>query len=108
LIQLVLIFLDNALKYTPTGGEIKIITTQENDSILLEIADTGTGIPAEDLPRIWDRFYKVDKAHTRDDHGTGLGLAIAREIIERHNAQVNLSSELGRGTRVCLRFPAAK
>lgn len=108
LTQLLLIFLHNALKYTPFGGKIGLRAWRQEETVVLEIADTGAGIPAEDIPRIWDRFYKVDKAHTREDEGTGLGLAIAREIIERHGASVDLTSVPGQGTKVTLRFPAAK
>ena len=71
----------------------------------IQIADTGRGIPAADLPYVWERFYKVDKAHSRNDSGTGLGLAIAREIIILHKARVELASAEGKGTTVTLTFP---
>ena len=73
--------------------------------VMLTVADDGAGIPAADLPFIWERFYKVDKAHTRENHGTGLGLSIAREIIERHGATVAVTSEAGKGTTFVLQFP---
>lgn len=106
LVQLLLILLDNALKYTPAQGEISVALTQDAQQVILAVTDTGAGIPAEDLPLIWERFYKVDKAHTRENHGTGLGLSIAREIIDRHNAQVSVTSEPGAGTTFTIRFPA--
>ena len=106
LVQLLLILLDNALKYTPAQGKISVSLTQDAQQVILAVTDTGAGIPAEDLPLIWERFYKVDKAHTRENHGTGLGLSIAREIIDRHNAQVSVTSESGAGTTFTIRFPA--
>ena len=106
LVQLLLILLDNALKYTPAQGKISVALTQDEQQVVLAVTDTGAGIPAEDLPLIWERFYKVDKAHTRENHGTGLGLSIAREIIDRHNAQVSVTSEPGAGTTFTIRFPA--
>lgn len=106
LVQLLLILLDNALKYTPAEGTISIDLANAAEEVVLTIADSGMGIPEEDLPFIWERFYKVDKAHTRENHGTGLGLAIAGEIIERHGAKVSVNSRLGAGTTFVLRFTA--
>ncbi len=71
----------------------------------MTVADNGAGIPPEDLPFIWERFYKVDKAHSRENHGTGLGLSIAREIIDRHGAKATVESEPGKGTTFVLQFP---
>lgn len=105
LTQLVVILLDNALHHTPAGGSIKISTEESDTHIVLKIIDSGTGIPAEDLPYIWERFYKVDKAHKRTEAGTGLGLAIAREIIDLHGATVEVESFLGLGTTFSIRFP---
>jgi len=104
LTQLVLILLDNALKFTPAGGTITVSLEATEQVLTLRIADTGAGIPAEDLPYIWERFYKADKSHTRGDGGTGLGLAIAKEIINLHGAQVEVASELGKGTVFTLQF----
>ena len=105
LIQLMLILLDNALKYTPSGGSVSVGLENLDGQTVVTIADTGAGIPEEDLPFIWERFYKVDKAHTRDNQGTGLGLAIAREIIERHGAKIAVNSGEGQGTTFVLIFP---
>ncbi|HWR45378.1 sensor histidine kinase [Sporomusa sp.] len=109
LTQLVLILLDNALKFTPAGGIITASLTAAGRSLILTIADTGIGIPPEDLPYIWERFYKADKSHTRTGGGTGLGLAIAREIINLHGAEVEVSSTPGERTvftvTFCLQVP---
>lgn len=106
LVQLMLILLDNALKYTPAKGKIAVELTHSAQLVVLTIADTGEGIPDEDLPLIWERFYKVDKAHTRENHGTGLGLSIAKEIIDRHGAKVTVTSESNAGTTFVIQFPA--
>ena len=105
LVQLLLILIDNALKYT-VKGKISVELTHSMQQVFLTITDTGEGIPPEDLPLIWERFYKVDKAHTRENHGTGLGLSIAKEIIDRHGAKVTLTSELNAGTTFVIQFPA--
>jgi signal transduction histidine kinase len=108
IIQLLLIIVDNALKYTLSGGAIRISTFLEDECVVLRVADTGIGIPAEDLPYIWERLYKVEKSHCRADGGTGLGLAIAKEIIDLHHATVTVSSELSRGTTMTIYFPVVR
>jgi signal transduction histidine kinase len=108
LTQLLLILLDNAVKFTLPGGEVRVETAVEGDNIVLTVADTGIGIPAADLPFIWERFYKVDKAHTRSKLGTGLGLAIGQEIIEMHEATVEVTSSPEQGTIFKIRFPLKK
>jgi signal transduction histidine kinase len=108
LTQLLLILLDNAVKYTPAYGNVKVSTHPEGEMLALTIADTGVGIPAEDLPFIWERFYKVDKSHGRTEGGAGLGLAIAKQIIDLHQAAVQVTSLPGKGTVFKLLFkPAA-
>ena len=104
LVQLLLILLDNAMKYTPAGGTVGVRLTDAAGQEVLTVSDTGPGIPAEDLPFIWDRFYKVDKAHTRSSQGTGLGLAIAKEIVERHGAKISVSSSNKQGTQFVVEF----
>ena len=107
LIQLLLIFLDNAVKYTQPGGSVTLSLRQhEAGTLNCVIQDTGIGIPMEDLPYIWERFYKVDQSHQQSDEGTGLGLAIARQIIGLHEAQFQITSEPGVGTRIELEFRA--
>jgi len=106
LTQLVLILMDNALKFTPKGGRIIAGVQRENNNEVLTIQDTGEGIAAEDLPHIWERFYKADKSRTSG--GTGLGLAIAKQIIELHGAQVDVTSAVGEGTTFTMRFPVGE
>ncbi|VBB06342.1 Hypothetical protein LUCI_1573 [Lucifera butyrica] len=107
LTQLLLIILDNALKYTPADGSITVNTLRDGDRVILQVTDTGAGIPAEDLPLIWERFYKVDKSHSRTNKGTGLGLAIARQIVDLHHAQAKVESQAGQGTTFTFTFPVA-
>ena len=105
LTQLLLILLDNALRHTEQGG-VRIESGRGADGrAFLRINDTGHGIPAEALPYIWERFYKVDKAHSRDGGGTGLGLAVAKEIMNLHGIEVEAASIVGVGTSFTLRFP---
>lgn len=99
LYQLVMILGDNAIKYSPDKGVISFgVFLNEEKEPVLTVTDQGYGIPEEDIPYIWERFYKVDKSHSRNIPGTGLGLAIGREIIRLHHAKVLVRSELGKGT----------
>lgn len=90
--------LDNAIRYSSAGGAIQISATPLADEVLVEITDFGQGIPAQDLPFIWERFYRVDKSRSRNEGGTGLGLAIVKEIIDKHGGQVRVESTLGKGS----------
>lgn len=96
--------LDNALKYTPEGGMVKLKLELKSRRLLITVRDTGVGIPASDLPHIFDRFYRVDKARTRQTGGFGLGLAIAKQIILAHNGKITVESTLEKGTKfqICL------
>ncbi len=107
LTQLLFILLDNALKFTPAGGRVAVSVARSGGEVRLQVADSGRGIAREDLPFIWERFYKADKAHSRAATGTGLGLAIAREIVARHGARAEVASELGKGSTFTIIFPAA-
>jgi PAS domain S-box-containing protein len=89
---------ENAIRYTPSGGEVFIKVQQEGEMIRTSVQDTGIGIPQEQLKAIWERFHKVDRARTRSQSGTGLGLAIVKEIVELHGGTVNVSSEEGKGS----------
>lgn len=96
--QLLIIFVDNAMNYTPDGGEIRVVAGEEDEWVRVDVADTGVGIPPEDLPLVWERFYKVDKARSRSRSGTGLGLAIAKQVVELHGGKVDVESEPGKGS----------
>lgn len=98
--------ISNALKYTPDGGTITMEADVTDDGMLsLSVADTGIGIPKKDLDRIFERFYRVDKARTRNMGGTGLGLSIAREIVRIHGGSISLQSEIEKGTKVTFTLP---
>ncbi|AGK57982.1 integral membrane sensor hybrid histidine kinase [Hyphomicrobium denitrificans 1NES1] len=95
----------NAIKFTPPEGRIDVASAHEGNMVTVRIADTGIGIPPEQLPHIFDRFYQVDGSATRRHQGLGLGLALVRELITRHGGDVAVSSDSGRGTTFVLRFP---
>lgn len=103
--QMVWILLHNAVKFTPSGGEIKITLQDLDDTVYFTIRDNGIGIPEQDLPKIFDRFYRVDKARSRMDGGSGLGLSICKHIVDRHQGSVDVESKLGEGTKFKIRFP---
>ncbi len=97
--QLVLILVDNAVKYTPEGGKVSVFfKPAERGKVCFAVKDTGIGIAKEDQERVFDRFYRVDKARSREMGGNGLGLAIAREIVELHKGEISIESDLGKGT----------
>ncbi len=98
----------NAIKYTDQGGEIKISSYVKDNKVFIEIADSGSGIPAEDISRLFERFYRVDKARSRERGGTGLGLAITREIIKAHQGGITVSSELDKGTKFTFYLPLSE
>jgi heavy metal sensor kinase len=98
--------LDNAIKYTPPGGAVTIRSESRDGEVHVVVADTGVGIPAEHLPRVFDRFYRIDPARGDESEGSGLGLAIALAIVERHGGTIEIESSPGRGTCVSLRLPA--
>jgi two-component system heavy metal sensor histidine kinase CusS len=98
--------LDNAIKFTPTGGTVRVGLERSDGHARLTIADTGVGIPAEQIPHVFERFYRVDPARGRDTDGTGLGLAICRSIAEAHGGRVEIESTVGLGTRAILTLPA--
>ena len=103
--RVVLNILTNSIKYTPDGGEIKIYVGFVYNDAYIKVIDNGLGIPEEDLNRIFERFYRVDKARTRQMGGTGLGLSIAKEILDKNNGTIDIKSEKGKGTEVVIRIP---
>ena len=98
----------NAIKYTPDGGHIAIRAGTVGDRVWMEVSDDGIGIPEKDRARVFDRFYRVDKARSRESGGTGLGLSIAKEIVERHHGTIGLAPHEGQGTTIRLELPIAQ
>jgi heavy metal sensor kinase len=105
--NLVLIILDNAMKYTPAGGSVGMQVENAGKSVSLRIQDSGPGISEEDLPHIFERFYRADRARSRDTGGVGLGLSIAKSIAEAHGARIAVSSIAGNGSTFSVSFPSA-
>ncbi|MBE6537923.1 MAG: cell wall metabolism sensor histidine kinase WalK [Ruminococcaceae bacterium] len=104
--QVIVNIISNAIKYTPDGGTIVVGSSMaDKDNVLVKIMDNGLGIPEKDLPRIFERFYRVEKARTSDTGGTGLGLAIAKELIEAHGGTIKIQSKLNVGTIVDITLP---
>lgn len=99
--------LDNALQYTPPGGTITIRATAKNGQVLIQVSDTGTGIPPAEQGKIFERFYRVDDARSREVGGTGLGLSIAKHLVEAHGGRIEVESEMGRGSTFSVLLPAA-
>lgn len=99
--------LGNALRHTPAGGTVQVQATRRAEQVLVEISDTGEGMDAEDLPHIFERFYRAEKSRSRATGGTGLGLAIAKGIVEAHGGQIDVESTTGQGTRFFFTLPAA-
>ncbi len=105
--QLLLILLDNALKYTDPGGRVMVGLAQADRRARLTVSDTGIGIPATDRPHVFERFYRVDRAREHESGGTGLGLAIAKWIVQAHNGEIKVESELGQGTTFQVDLPTS-
>jgi signal transduction histidine kinase len=97
--------LDNAIRHTPQGGTITIGAHESNGSVQLTMSDTGEGISPEDLPHVFDRFYRIDKSRARSTGGSGLGLTIAKRLIEAHGGEITVQSELGKGSRFSFTLP---
>ena len=106
--QVITNIVSNAVKYTPDGGKIDMTVGTSGKNVFVRVADNGIGIPEKDLPRLFDRFYRVDKARSRESGGTGLGLSIAQEILNQHKGSIEISSEYGKGTSVLITMPAAE
>ena len=100
IMQVMMNIVSNSIKYTPDGGQIRISAGQNGGRVWMQVDDNGIGIPAEDRPRIFERFYRVDKARSRQSGGTGLGLSIAKEIVDRHEGALELVDRDGPGLSV--------
>ena len=96
---------DNAIKYNVDGGSVKVSVSKESDGVLLSVADTGIGIPSEAQSRVFERFYRVDKSHSKESGGTGLGLSIVKHAAHQHHADIHLESAPGKGTTIQIHFP---
>jgi signal transduction histidine kinase len=103
--QVIANLVDNALKYTPAGGRVEITTSHQGEEVQLAVTDTGVGIPAEELPRIWERLYRGDKS--RSERGLGLGLSLVKAIVEAHGGRVTVEAAPERGSRFVLHLPMA-
>ena len=103
--QVLVNLLDNAIKYTPNGGRVTLTIAQENEYVVLDVADDGIGIPAEALPHVFKRFFRVDGSRSREQGGAGLGLSIVKSICDAHGARIEVNSAAGRGSRFRLKFP---
>jgi two-component system phosphate regulon sensor histidine kinase PhoR len=100
--------IDNAIKYTPEGGRVRVSCHVTGDGVSVEVADTGIGIPRDDLPRVFERFYRVDKARSRELGGTGLGLAIVKHLVQSIGGHITVNSRLGAGSRFTVKLPRAQ
>jgi signal transduction histidine kinase len=96
---------DNAIRHSHEGSVIRVAIACDDDVVTLRVGDTGIGIPSKDIPRIFERFYRVDRARSRETGGTGLGLAIVKHVVENHGGRIDVESELGRGTTFLVTFP---
>lgn len=105
LYQVFLNLLDNAIKYSDPGARVDVFIEEDDSSIIVQVRDTGVGIPEEDLSRLFERFYKVDKARSRTTGGTGLGLAISKKIVELHGGKISVESKVGDGSTFVVRLP---
>ena len=105
LAQVFINVIGNAIKYTPDSGSITVYISRLHEEVHIRVSDTGIGVPAEDIPRLTERFFRVDKARSREMGGTGLGLAIANEIVGAHQGALSINSEYGKGTEVLIRLP---
>lgn len=106
--QVIANLLENSIKYTPAGGKITLQAWHSNDQVKISVKDSGIGIPAKDLPLIFDRFYRVDRARARTAGGTGLGLAIAKFIVEMLGGRIEVESVVDVGTTFIITLPASE
>ena len=98
----------NAVRYTPAGGTIRVAWSRTPDGAMFSVSDTGPGIAPEHLPRLSERFYRVDRSRSRETGGTGLGLAIAKHVVQRHGGELRIQSQVGKGSTFMLVLPAGR
>jgi len=103
--QIIVNIISNSIKYTPENGEIKVYVGSVNGNAYFKVIDNGMGIPENDLSRIFERFYRVDKARSRKMGGTGLGLSIVKELVDANNGTIDIKSEVNKGTEVIITLP---
>jgi two-component system phosphate regulon sensor histidine kinase PhoR len=108
IMQVVCNLVDNAIKYNHPTGSVRISGQEQEKYVEINITDTGIGIPEDDLPRLFERFYRVDKARSRELGGTGLGLSIVKHIIQAHNGKVSVQSAVGKGSSFTISLPKVK
>jgi signal transduction histidine kinase len=104
--QVLFNLLDNAYRFTPSGGVVTVRAARENGALRVSVQDTGPGIPAEQLPLVFERFYRADPSRSREDGGTGIGLAIARSVVEAHGGKIWAESTVGKGSTFSFVLPA--
>src|SRR5699024_11866677 len=103
--QVIINLIDNAINYTPDQGHVELTIEEQEEHVAIIVSDSGMGIPNKELPRIFQRFYRIDKARARNSGGTGLGLAIVKHIIEVHRGEVKVESEVNKGTEITVLLP---
>jgi signal transduction histidine kinase len=103
--QAVINLVDNAIKYNRPGGSVKLSARAEGHSVIVQVSDTGIGLSQEDLPHVFDRFFRVDKSRSREQGGSGLGLAIVKKIVEDHGGTVSVESVVGEGSMFSIALP---
>jgi signal transduction histidine kinase len=103
--QIIVNLLDNAIRFTPRGGSVSLRTASDDYGCTLEVSDTGIGIPSPAIPQVFDRFFRVDEARSREDGGAGLGLSIVRSICSAHGAEIDVTSQVGAGSCFRIKFP---
>ena len=107
LYEIVFNLCDNAIKYNTDGGRVQVTVTKENETAAVTVRDTGIGIPPDQQDRVFERFYRVDKSHSKASGGTGLGLSIVKHAVQYHHGTIHLQSEVGKGTEIRVTFPVA-
>jgi two-component system, OmpR family, sensor histidine kinase ResE len=105
LLEVLANLLDNALRYTPDGGTVSVRTESAENGAVIKVTDNGAGIPADELPFVFERFWRGDKSRSRHSGGSGIGLAIVRQIVELHHGTINVTSELNKGTTFIITLP---